>query len=164
MSPERFDHLLSIIGPLLTKRPCRCRKPIPPEIKLMLTLRFLATGDGQQTESFSYLVGKTTISNAVRDTCKEIWTALNKEYLKIPTTTQELINIALEFEDKWNFPHCLGAIDGKHIMIECPRNAGSAYFNYKNFHSIVLLAICDRKYCFTFVEIGSYGSKNMLVF
>ena len=45
-------------------------------------------------------------------------------------------------------------------MIECPQHAGSAYYNYKNFHSIVLLGVCDAKYCFSFIDIGAYGGTN----
>ena len=45
-------------------------------------------------------------------------------------------------------------------MIECPHDAGSTTFNYKNFHSLVLVAVCDARYCFTFVDIGSVGSEN----
>ncbi|XP_046848020.1 putative nuclease HARBI1 [Xenia sp. Carnegie-2017] len=160
MSPERFHHLLELVGPLITKKPCRSRKVISPHERLMVTLRYLAEGEAQQSQSFNFRMGKATVSKIVRETCDTIWTALYQTYLKIPTSVEEWKKIAVGFEKEWNFPHCLGAIDGKHIMIECPKNAGSAYYNYKNFHSIVLLAICDANYCFTFVDIGDYGSTN----
>ena len=160
MSPERFEHLLTCVGPLISKGSCRSRKPIPAAERLLVTLRYLATGDSQQSQSFYFRMGRSTVSNVLRETCDAIWLALNKEYLKTPTTTSDWIHISAEFEDEWNFPHCLGAIDGKHIMMECPKNGGSAYFNYKSFHSIVLLAICDAKYCFSFIDIGAYGSTN----
>ena len=47
-----------------------------------------------------------------------------------------------------------------HVMMECTKNGGSAFYNYKGFHSIVLLAVCDAKYCFTLLDIGGVGSTN----
>ena len=160
MSSERFEHLLTLVGPLIAKRPCRSRSVISEAERLMVTLRYLATGDSQQSHSFSFRMGRSTVSKIIRETCEAIWIALKVEYLKTPATTSDWLNTAKGFEEEWNFPNCIGALDGKHIMMDCPKNAGSAYYNYKGFHSIVLLAVCDARYCFTMLDIGYFGSTN----
>ena len=76
---------------------------------------------------------------------------------QLPQTEDEWKTIAREFQERWNFPHCLGAIDGKHVEIVPPPNSGSYYFNYKNRHSMVLMAIADAKYRFLLFDFGTNG-------
>lgn len=75
----------------------------------------------------------------------------------MPTTNEEWLKISYDFEKKWNFPHCRGAIDGKHVTIQAAPNSGSYFFNYKGFHSVVLLALVDANYKFLLVDIGCNG-------
>ncbi|CAH1982139.1 unnamed protein product [Acanthoscelides obtectus] len=63
-----------------------------------------------------------------------------------PDTSAKWKELANLFEERWNFPHCLGAIDGKHIDIIPPADSGSYYYNYKGRHSMVLMAIVDARY------------------
>lgn len=69
-------------------------------------------------------------------------------------------DIALKFWNIWNFPNCIGAIDGKHIEIVAPHNSGSHFFNYKKTFSVVLLALVDANYKFVAIDIGSYGKNS----
>ncbi|XP_071642980.1 uncharacterized protein [Temnothorax longispinosus] len=154
----QFEELLCLVGPLISKQNA-IREPIPAAARLAMTLRYLATGDCMTSTSYQYLVGLTTVSNIIQETCKALWTCLSEEVLPYPLKMIDWLNIAQEFENQWHFNHCIGAIDGKHVVIQCP-NAGSAYFNYKNSHSIVLLGICDANYLFTFIDIGAYGRRS----
>ena len=66
-------------------------------------------------------------------------------------------NIADQFEKQWNFPNCIAAMDGNHILIRQPRNSGSYYFKYKGTFSIVLLALVDADYKFIYVDVECNG-------
>ena len=160
MSPERFDHLLGLVSPLITKEDTNYRKAISAAERLALTLRFLSTGESQVSLSFLFRLRKSTISKIIAETCKALRQVLFPLYVKPPSSSCEWKAISKEFEELWNLPHVIGAIDGKHARIECPKNSGTLYHNYKGFFSLVLLAICDARYCFTLIDVGQYGSNN----
>lgn len=75
----------------------------------------------------------------------------------MPSSEEEWKLIGKAFEEKWNYPFCLGALDGKHVSIKQPDCSGSLYFNYKHFFSIVLLALVDAEYRFVYVDVGAPG-------
>ncbi|KAK3790365.1 hypothetical protein RRG08_038431 [Elysia crispata] len=41
----------------------------------------------------------------------------------------------------WQFPNCEGSVDNKHVAVTPPRGAGSCFYNYQHFHSMLLMAI-----------------------
>ena len=60
----------------------------------------------------------------------------------------------------WNLLHVVGAIGGKHIIIQCPKQSETLFHNYKKLFSFVLIAICDARCCLTLFAVGQYGSNN----
>ncbi|KAK4886741.1 hypothetical protein RN001_003012 [Aquatica leii] len=113
-----------------------------------------------QSIAWTYHMGHSTVHKIIKNTAEAIWNALSSNYLKNPSTKEEWLKIAQGFHNKWNFPNCIGALDGKHIQIQAPAKSGSRFFNYKKTFSIVLLACCDADYLFTLIDIGAYGSES----
>lgn len=64
------------------------------------------------------------------------------------------------FSTLWNYPNCLGALEGKHFTIQAPAKSGSLYFNHKKTFSVVLLALVDAHYNFTAIDVGAYGKNS----
>ena len=88
-------------------------------------------------------MGKKSVSRIVSETSEAIVQALLQDYMSPPETEEQWKNISQEFGDLWQFPHVVGAIDGKHVVIEAPAKSGILYHYYKGTFSIVLLAVCD---------------------
>lgn len=80
--------------------------------------------------------------------------------MQFPTTVSEWETIAENFAIKWQFPNCLGALDGKHINFQSLRKDGSYFYNYKGTNSIVLLALVDANCQFIYIDVGCNGRTN----
>jgi hypothetical protein len=96
----------------------------------------------------------------VSETCQLIWDRLEPIFIKTPTTASEWKTVSDRFMERWHFPNCIGALDGKHCRIQAPPLSGSLDYNFHQFFSVNLMALCDADYRFLFVDIGSYGHNN----
>lgn len=121
--------------------------------------RYMATGESLRSLGFAFRISQSYITRIIQLVLKSLSSRLPGILLK-PPSREDLIQIARDFWEKWNFPNCVGSIDGKHIRIFCPGKSGSLFFNYKDFFSIVLLAIVDANCKFIYVDIGSYGKEG----
>jgi len=68
--------------------------------------------------SYQYLVRMTTASTIIHETCKAIWDYLCPLVLSSQLEEKDWLDIANNFNEKWNFIHCIEAIDGKHVIIQ----------------------------------------------
>ena len=84
--------------------------------------------------------------------------SFTREYLRCPTSPDELKELEREFRIRWNVPHALGALDRKHVALKKPKNSGALYQNYEGFFSVVMLALDNGQYKFRWMDVGTAGS------
>ena len=102
------------------------RKAIGPSERLTVTLKYIFAGTSQIDLSGMFRISKTTISRIINETCLVLWNVLfAKKFLAHPENGNQWEAVALEFERKRNFHHCIGAMDGKHIVMQAPARSGS---------------------------------------
>ena len=109
---------------------------------------------------YGFRVAHNTISGIVRYVCETIIATYAEDVIDSPTEHEQWQAIADQFSAKWQFPHALGTLDGKHVAIRCPKNGGSLNYTYKGYHSIVLMALVDADYKFRWVNIGAQGGSS----
>lgn len=93
--------------------------------------------------SLSYLfrLGHSTVSKIISETTESIWNVL-QPILLVPPSEEEWYKIAEGFANTWQFPNCIGAIDGKHIQIQV-LNLGS----YNNVLFVLYLLLLGPTKC-----------------
>ena len=86
MSPERLVHSLGLVGPLTEKKDTNVRKAIPTAERLMLTMRFLGSGDSHFSLSYLLQIRKKSATRIVSKTSEAIVQVLLQDYM----TPQEM--------------------------------------------------------------------------
>ena len=100
-----------------------------------------------------------TIHYIIKEVWKATWETMAPLHMPVPTA-EMLLATSNEFYLKWNFPNCVGSIDGKYIRLKCPSNSGSMYYSCKHYYSIVLQWLADSRYKFVAIDVGAYGKQS----
>ncbi|XP_065301479.1 uncharacterized protein [Dermacentor albipictus] len=158
MTPLLFDKLLAFVADDLTRQH-HIREPLEPGERLAIALSYLASGQDIKDVALAYRVGIETARLCIHVACRAIWARLKDHYMKAPSMS-EWAQIADGFTAQWQFPNCLGAVDGKHVAIVAPRNSGSLYYNYKGTFSVVLMAVVDSNYKYILIDVGAEGRHS----
>ena len=159
LPPDMFDERLNRISQVIRRRDIYMRLALDAGMKLAMTLRHLATGDRYHTLQYDFRCGYSSVVWSVQEVCQAIIQGLKDEVMPLPRTQEDWKAIAQQFQDRWNVPHALGALDGKHIAIRKPHNSGSVFYKYKCF-SVVLLALVGADEKFIWIDTGGEGHRT----
>ena len=164
VSRGTFNFILRRIEPFLIRQTVM-EEPIPPVLRLAICLYRLSRGDYFYTIAEMSGLGVSTISSICQEVCQVLVDHLWNENVSshMPQTEEEFKQKILDMEEFWQFPCCWTALDGCHIPMKCPPGGLQSckeYHNFKNFYSIVLMAMVDSHYRFVWGSCGFPGNSH----
>lgn len=83
MDFQQYEHLLALVTPFIKKEDTVMRKSISAGERLVLTLRFLATGESFHSLQYLFRIPPSTISAIVPEVLDAIYKVLVGEYLQV---------------------------------------------------------------------------------
>lgn len=148
MTADQFDHLLALDSPLIVKQDTVMRDSISASDRVILTLRYLATGDNFRSLEYLFRIPHNTISTIIPEVLDAIYKVLVDEYLSVcfsihsffprfdlivqtPRFPDAWKAVVKKFNELWQIPNCIGAVDGKHVVMVAPPHGGSIFYNYR---------------------------------
>ncbi|XP_057290872.1 uncharacterized protein LOC130613562 [Hydractinia symbiolongicarpus] len=160
MSKTNFSKLCNLLRPFIFKQTTVMRAAISVETQVALTLYYLSDEGRMRKTANAFGIGKSEVSVVVKRVCKAICDHLGPRLISLPMTIDRVNEMTTKFESSHGFPQCLGAVDGTHVDIKCPKDNASDFINRKGRYSINVQACVDYRYCFFDVVVRWPGSVH----
>jgi len=155
-----FNILVRELGPALVKKDTNFQTAIPVPKRIAIALYYLKSNASADIVSDVFKVGHSTVHALLHEFCDAVVNLLFKKYVVFPESIEDKRKVADDFLSLWQFPNTFGSLDGTHIPIIAPMEFAEDYWNYKNYHSIVLMALVDARGKFIYTNIGRPGKAN----
>ena len=138
---------------------CRWRAPVSNVRKVAITVYYFATGAGQRMIGNLFGVSRSTVCLAVQFVTKAIVKNLVPLFIS-PPMGQRVQEVVDGFDNKYQFPQCIGAIDGTHVPVTPPSAYKEDFRNRKGWFSVNAQCVVDHELMFTDVYVGWPGSAH----
>ncbi|XP_071091249.1 putative nuclease HARBI1 [Haliotis cracherodii] len=133
------DILKQELSPI-TQRSCA----VSCVIKVLVTLRYLATGKFQMCNGDDHGLSQPTISRVIFQTLDSLTShCFLRRFVTFPVQPQEIRRHQQRFYQTANFPGIVGVIDGTHIQIQAPSVNEKDFVNRHNYHSVNTQIVFD---------------------
>ncbi|XP_018565377.1 putative nuclease HARBI1 [Anoplophora glabripennis] len=127
--------------------------------KMRIFLRYVGDPGFQSGVGEDIGVHQSTVSLTVSSVIDAIIRKSNI-WIQFPSTTEALEQEKHKWQEKYNFPSAIGAIDCTHIPIIKPAVHGDEYVNRKGFCSLNVQATCNVREEFTSVDASWPGAVH----
>ena len=159
MKKATFDFICNELEPYLYREGTVMRKPIPVPKRIAVALWRFATGSYYNTIAHLFGISECSVCTICEEVAGLIVENLMPRFIRFPVGA-DLDKVVADFEERWGFPQCAGAIDGSHIPIKAPREYHADYYNRKGWYSVILQGLVDSKYRFTEINVGWPGKVH----
>ena len=122
-------------------------------------LDWVCCGAPYQSIARTYDISKAVVVSIIHDAVNVLGRDFVSDMIYFPSGSR-FLDAMTDFESLCKLPMCAGAIDGTFIRITKPTNFGDAFYCYKKYCAILLLACVDAHGRFTYIRAGEPGSAG----
>ena len=123
-------------------------------------MHFLGSNCELRSAANLFGIGRSTAGQILHEFCSALVDTFFHRFIKFPSTSNEINDTINDFYTRCGYPTCIGSLDGTHIAIKPPLGFETDYFNYKKYHSVIMLAVVNSSLLFTYVNIGASRRCN----
>lgn len=158
---QTLCHLLATCPEMYVRSPVMGgRKRITLEKTVLVALRYFGHQENIRLLSDIFDISDSSVVVCRNRVVHALLNNLQDRYISWPLEQNLQADIAEKFREKRGFPGILGCIDGTHVQIMPPKEHPQSYVNRKNYHSIILQAVCLHNMLFTNCFVGWQGSSH----
>ncbi|XP_069759287.1 putative nuclease HARBI1 [Narcine bancroftii] len=133
---------------------------LPVEVKVTVTLNFLASGSFQAAAAADLChISQFAAHCCIRDVTDALYSR-REDFIAFPASGDQQVERVHGFAGMAGFPEVQGVIDCTHVALRTPHMKPELYRNHRGFHSLNVQLLCDHKQKFLMVNAMFPGSSR----